>query len=183
MPEAEQQFEIVDGWLAVVVDGHAEGVLPLVDVEKLMTWQADLLVFHQKIRVLMGYPAMAPVDEAEVIVAEVELLAQRFHGEGYEPGTISTPDAGRRAVRVDEDLVLASNAVFRCIPDGEVRQGCTISNGAKVKRWHHHAARAARETIRANRAAANVALAAMVDMPDSTLADTVRTRLKEIADA
>lgn len=48
---------------------------------------------------------------------------------------------------VIQELIMAGLAACRAIPDGEVRGGCTIQNGAKVKARLKAAIAAAREAL------------------------------------
>jgi len=48
---------------------------------------------------------------------------------------------------VTQELIMASLAANRAIPDGEVRGGCTVQDGAKVKARLKAAVRAAREAL------------------------------------
>lgn len=48
---------------------------------------------------------------------------------------------------VIQELIMACLAANRCIPDGEVRRGCTITNGAAVKARLKAAVQAARVAL------------------------------------
>lgn len=55
------------------------------------------------------------------------------------------PDLG-----VIQELIMAGLAATRAIPDGEVRGGCTVQDGAKVKARLKAAIRAARTALEAS---------------------------------
>jgi hypothetical protein len=50
---------------------------------------------------------------------------------------------------IAQELIMAGLAAMRCIPDGEVRGGCTVQDGAKVKARLKAAIRAARTALEA----------------------------------
>jgi hypothetical protein len=201
----DDRFAIIAGHLCVktsedcTCDGGGEwphrmgcGYEPAIEldaIEQVVKQHAELLRFYQQVRVLMGYPALNSPGRSDmgVVEAEVELLARRFHGEPFEPGlTGYVSNGSQRTRRVEEELVMATLAAFRCIPDGEVRQGCTISDGAAVKRWLLHAGRAARQTLVANRKAADAGLAAVEREYGGSITaarDAAVRSLKEVADA
>lgn len=161
-------------------------VCELVDVEETLQQYSDLVGVFQTLRGMLG---MEPLEtgraaQDELLVA-VEMLEQRFHDEHWEPGVITRPLAGTRRRTVDEELMMAVLGALRCIPDGKVEQGCTISDGARIKQWLHHAGRAAVETLKADRAWAGSALAALdVEQPgdlEVSALDAVTKHLQEIA--
>ena len=49
---------------------------------------------------------------------------------------------------IAQELIMAGLAAMRCIPDGEVRGGCTIQDGAKVKARLKAAIGAARDALK-----------------------------------
>lgn len=164
-------------------------IMPAADVARTLETQDLLLGMYAAIRSTLSVDPIRPVSEATVeqTVAFVALLETRFASEVYEPGTIGGPSGERRPRKVDEELVMATLAAMRCIPDGLVTQGCTQSAGRDVKRWLHHASKAAVETIVANRRWAATAMAELdVEQPgDLRVAqlDAAQHHVKEIADA
>lgn len=63
-----------------------------------------------------------PMDEQDRAALAALVAATRRHVEATKPH-----------LGVQQELIMACLAAVRCIPDGEVRGGCTISDGAKVK--------------------------------------------------
>lgn len=56
-------------------------------------------------------------------------------------------DAEHPNLAVIQELIMAGLAATRAIPDGEVRGGCTVQDGAKVKARLKAAIRAARTAL------------------------------------
>jgi uncharacterized protein (DUF433 family) len=77
-----------------------------------------------------------PMDEQDRAALAELVAATRRHVQSTKPH-----------LGVQQELIMACLAAMRCIPDGEVRRGCTVTDGAKVKARLKAAVTAAREAL------------------------------------